>query len=469
MKILLTHCYFLNEDQAELKIMKPYPPLGILYISAWLEMKKTSHELFDTTFSAFGTLTGFIRSFHPDVIGIYTTLRTKLNVLRLISYIRKNNENKGCFIIIGGPDGRYNAENYLHHGADLVIPGEGEITLEETLDCITTYNNNPGIRSVQFYSSLSTVKGIIFRNSVGEIIKTVERKLIAMADLPIPARHRADIERYMKTWKDNHGFSSLSISTMRGCPFGCNWCSKNIFGNTYRRRDPGLVAEEIEWVKKTYNPDRLWFTDDVFTINREWLKKFTKEMLSRNVIIPYECISRTDCMDDEIIGLLKKTGCRKLWIGAESGSQKVLDLMNRKTDIKKTIDVFQKLHENSISSGIFLMLGYPGETKNDILQTATFLKLARPDEMTLTMAYPIKGTRFYEEAESSFLPPYQWESMTDRDIQFKKTYNPRFYRFAISFLFNYFISEQTQKGYRRAIYIFKYRMSRLLIEILQSI
>ena len=469
MKILLTHGYFLKEDPAELKIMKPYPPLGMLYISAWLEKKKIGHELFDTTFSDFEKQTGYSGSFHPDVIGIYTTLKTKRNVLRLISFIRKNEENHETFIIIGGPDGRYQAENYLHHGADMIIPGEGEITFEETLDCISSGQENFLSRNDQFFSLLRNVPGIIFRNNTGEIIRTAERKLLAMAELPFPARHRVDIEQYMKSWKEKHGYASLTISSMRGCPYSCNWCSKNIYGNTYRRRDPSLVVDEIEWIKSTFNPDQLWFTDDVFTISKEWMKKFAGELHARDLNLPYECISRTDCMDDEMIGLLIETGCRKLWIGAESGSQRVLDLMNRKTDINKTIEVFRNLHKNGIASGTFLMLGYPGETKKDILQTASFLKLAKPDEMTITMAYPIKGTRFYEEEESSFLSPYNWETMTDRDIQYKKPYNRRFYRFAIRYLFNRFNTVRPQQGYRRFIYFLKYKLSRLAMEILQII
>ena len=469
MKVLLTHGYFLKEDPSELEIMKPYPPLGMLYISAWLEQKGIEHDLFDTTFSDFGELENHIRSFRPDIIGIYTTLMTKLNVLKLISFIRKDQKDSACFIIIGGPDGRHNARNYLEYGADVIIPGEGEIAFEETVVRIKSKPGQSGIKNDNWFSSFREIPGIIFKNNPGEVISTADRKSLAMEELPFPARHRADIAKYMKAWKDHHGYSSLTINTMRGCPYGCNWCSKNIYGNTYRRRDPKLVVDEIKWIKKVYDPDQLWFTDDVFTISKEWMKKFSEELFNRNLTISYECISRTDCMDDDIINLLRKTGCRKIWIGAESGSQKVLDLMNRKTNIFQTIGIFSKLHENSIPAGTFLMLGYPGETIKDILLTSQFLKKARPDEFTLTMAYPIKGTRFYSDTENRFITPFEWETMTDRDIKFKKPYNRRFYRFAMRYLYNTYKAGEGNKGIKQFPYFVKSMVSRLFMFISQYV
>ena len=251
---------------------------------------------------------------------------------------------------------------------------------------------------------------------------------------------------YLKLWKENHGYSSLTINTMRGCPYACYWCSKSVFGNTYRRRSPELVVREMALVKNLYNPDQLWFTDDVFTISRQWLQQFNEELRKNRLLISYECISRSDCLDDEVLELLTTSGCKKLWIGAESGSQKVIDLMNRKIDVEKTISVIKNAKDKGISTGTFIMLGYPGETKADILKTARYLKRACPDEVTIAIAYPIKGTKFYQDTEKKFTLPFEWQKQTERQIRFKKNYSDRFYRFAVRYLMNTDLARKSNSG-----------------------
>jgi anaerobic magnesium-protoporphyrin IX monomethyl ester cyclase len=455
MKILLTHGYFLTGDPSEVKIMKPYPPLGILSLSAWLTKEGISNEVYDSTFSNLDALTTTLQYHMPDVIGIYSTLMTKSSVLKIISNIKESPFLKHTRIIIGGPDSRYNATNYLLHGVDVVIPGEGEKALAATIRTLDSGNPN-----------LSSIPGVIFKSSDGIFIDTGKEEILEPAEIPVPARYSIDFVPYIEHWEKAHGYFSMNINGMRGCPYSCNWCSKSIFGNTYRRRSPESIATEMEMMKKQYNPDQIWFTDDVFTISKEWLKKFTEELFRRNLSIPYECISRSDCLSDEIFDLLAASGCKKLWIGAESGSQKVIDLMNRSVNIKHSSLMINEAKKKGLETGTFIMLGYPGEARTDILKTAAYMKSASPDEVTLGLAYPIKGTKFYQQVEPDFEQSFDWERSNERDIRFKRKFSDRFYRFAIRYLFNTYMSGKSTGKLNKLLFQIKTQIARGYITLM---
>lgn len=426
MRIYLSHGYFIKEDEKEQQIMKPYPPLGILYISAYLEQHNFHNVVIDNTFSDFKKFCNIITAEKPDIIGIYTNLMTKLNVLKIIKFIKNNNSLAHIKIILGGPEVRNSADNFLNYGADVIVLGEGEETM---LELVKAYKRSD-------HPDLSTINGIAFKNQE-QIIRTPERALLKDINLlPFPARAKIDLQLYLDAWKKRHGQNTISISTMRGCPYTCKWCSRAVYGGTYRRRSARLVVDEIEWLKANYTFDTIWFTDDVFTISHKWLRDFANEIATRNVNIKYEIITRADRMNEEIIGLLKQTGCYRVWIGAESGSQKVIDNMDRRVDVEQVRNMIQLSRKQGIEAGTFIMLGYPGETQQDIKETIRHLILSDPDHYTITVAYPIKGTPLYTEVEDHFISKSLWETSTDRDIDFKRTYNRNFYNYAVRWVYN---------------------------------
>jgi anaerobic magnesium-protoporphyrin IX monomethyl ester cyclase len=418
MKVLLTHGYFLADDAKEQQIMRPYPPLGILYISAYLDKHGIPNEIYDTTFSSKQQFRAFVLEQQPDVIGIYANLMTKLNVLEAIHFIKAALPHSS--IILGGPDVRYNAENYLRQGADLIVMGEGEVTMLEA------------IRSLESSSTdFSNIAGIACLKD-GIYHETAEReKMKDLDDLPSPAREKIDLGQYLSAWKKYHGKNAVSVSTMRGCPYTCKWCSRAVYGLSYRRRSPEKVVDELVSIKEKYNPDSLWFVDDVFTISHKWLENFTLALRKKNLRIPYECITRADRMNEEVIRLLKETGCFRVWIGAESGSQKVIDLMDRRVDVNQVREMIRLSKKYEIEAGTFIMLGYPGETEQDIEETIRHLKESDPDHFTVTVAYPIKGTELFEEVEADRVASLDWSTSTDRQIDFKRTYRRRYYDFAV--------------------------------------
>src|SRR5688572_20584554 len=255
MDILLTHGYFLYQDPHEMQVMKPYPPLGILYISSYLKQQGFDVDVFDTTFSSMDAFQAYVKTEHPSIVGIYTNMMTKRNVLQMVDWLKQQK----IYIVLGGPDPPHYAAEYLQHGADIVVVGEGEITLAELIPHLAKHG----------LTGLGTIKGIAWLDAAGKLVENEPRPMIAdLSSHPWADREAIDIEHYMRVWKENHGMSSVSVIQARGCPYTCTWCSHSVFGNTHRRRKPEDAAEELLWVKERYNPDLIWYADDVLTINQ---------------------------------------------------------------------------------------------------------------------------------------------------------------------------------------------------------
>jgi anaerobic magnesium-protoporphyrin IX monomethyl ester cyclase len=425
LKVLLTHGYFIHDDPKEQVIMRPYVPLGILYISTYLEQNAVAHEVFDSTFSNKQAQIEFIEHYKPDYIGIYVNLMTKVNVLQVITSIKNNPRLKHIPIILGGPEVRNHADKLLQHGADYIVLGEGEISFYELINALDKGHD------------ILPITGICYLNAVGEIIKTGEREKIKDLDLiGIPNRKKVNLQLYLDAWKQHHGKNAISISTMRGCPYTCKWCSRAVYGLSYRRRSPEHVLEEMIHLQQTYNPDSLWFVDDVFTVSHKWMETFATLVELNGIKLPYECITRADRLNEEVLSLLQRSGCFRVWIGAESGSQKIIDAMDRRVDVEQVRNMIQLAKKFNIETGTFIMLGYPGEDESDIEETIHHLKTSNPDYFTITIAYPIKGTALYEEVEPNFTTQLDWTNSSDREIKFKRTYPERYYRFAVSRVVN---------------------------------
>jgi radical SAM superfamily enzyme YgiQ (UPF0313 family) len=445
MKTILSHGYFLEEDRAEQKIMMPYPPQGLLHIHAYLSQHGIPVSVFDTTFSSFSEMTSHLKQEKPDALGLYCNLVTRINIVKIVQFIRNDNDLRNMKVILGGPDVSHHREEYLSAGADVCVIGEGEETLRELLD-----------GTMERWDDLSKVMGIAYTDL--DVISTPDRPLVKNLDsLPFPDLDQVPVQKYLDAWKERHGYTSLTVSTMRGCPYTCRWCSKAVFGNTYRRRSPASVVKELARRNEKYHPGQYWFVDDVFTISGKWLEEFREELALQKVKINYECITRADCMDEEIIMILRDTGCRRLWIGAESGSQKVLDLMDRRVQVEQVREMIIKSRNAGIETGTFLMLGYPGEALADIRETLRHLERARPDLLTLTLAYPIKGTAFYEEVEAALsltVGPEAnntalrgpWGTYSDRELEYERPYSKSFYRHAVRYLHHGYLALKAKHG-----------------------
>jgi radical SAM superfamily enzyme YgiQ (UPF0313 family) len=433
MDILLSHGYYLNEDPHERRVMKPYPPLGLLYVSSYLKSRGFDVGLFDSTFASPQDFTDLLARARPPVVGLYTTLMTKISVLPMVAEAKA----AGATVVLGGPDAGPYAEEYLDHGVDVVVVGEGELTTEELLPHLARH----GPRDMRH------IQGIVYREDDGQIVRTAPRPLIAELDsLPLPDREAVDLLTYMRVWREHHGAASTSLICARGCPYTCTWCSHSVFGDTHRRRSPERVVEEVEYLIDSYHPDHLWYADDVFTIHHGWLAKYAALLKDRGIRLPFECISRPDRLNESAIRTLAEMGCARLWLGAESGSQKVIDAMQRRIRVPDARACVTMLQRHGIEVGLFIMLGYEGEDFPELEETVTFLKESNPDVFLTTVAYPIKGTRYATSVADRMRSSGPWSGRTDRDYAVAGRHSKRFYSFATRWM----VGEVTAHRLRRA-------------------
>ncbi len=415
-ELLLTHGYFISEDPKEQQIMKPYAPLGILYLCSHLRAQGFDVDVFDTTFSSRDDLYGFLRTEKPSVLAVYANLGTRSNVVEIMGVARA----AGWKTIVGGPEpGTYTLE-YLQAGADFVISGEGEITLQEMLEAMRAGEQD-----------FSKIAGLSFLAPDGTLRQGAPRQQIVDLDRqPWPARDAIDIARYVDTWRTHHGTGSVHFITARGCPFRCNWCSHQVYGQSHRRRDPVKVVDEVEWLLREYSPDIVWMADDVVTIHHEWMRRYAAEMQRRGLHIPFECISRADRLNDEMFDLLAQLGCFRIWIGSESGSQRLLNAMDRGVKTKQIQDSVRMAREHGIQSGIFLMWGYEGEEMDDIEATIRHVGATKPDTFLTTIAYPIKGTPYYNKVADRLVQLKPWHETSDRELRIRGRHTRNFYAHA---------------------------------------
>ena len=484
--ILLTHGYFLQEDPAEKKIMKPYPPLGILYLSAWLKQKGFNVDVYDSTFSSFESFRNHVDERRPKAVGLYSNLMTRPVILRMIDYLKQG----GTDIIVGGPETSHHYHGFIEAGAHYIVCGEGEETLAELLGFLESREtaktagnddmihtkftgrdvNAPhgkragGTTEKSHDDILSRIRGLAFRDSSGRIIKTEPRPTWENLDtLPLPDREAIDLEKYISTWREHHGLGAVSLMTVRGCPYSCTWCSRAVFGETYRRRSPRLVADEVEMLIERYRPDMLWFADDVFTINHRWFFELRDEFQRRNIKIPFECTSRADRLNEKVVKALADMGCFRVWYGSESGSQRILDAMERGVTVEKVQEVTELTRKYGIESGWFVMFGYEGEDIPDIDATLDHLKKSNPDSYLTTIAYPIKGTPYYYDVEKHIHTRGSWHDRTERDVMLDNRPSRLFYTFVQAWIANEMRlhRHQTASAMRRIPWFLKAKTARI--------
>jgi anaerobic magnesium-protoporphyrin IX monomethyl ester cyclase len=423
-QILLTHGYFLAEDEKERQIMKPYPPLGLLYLSAYMKASGHGVEVYDSTFGTRQELVQKIHASPRGLVGIYTNLITRRSVLEIIRAAREVEST----VILGGPESANYSAEYLNSGADIVVIGEGETTLAEVVLALETGSRRDLLR----------VRGIVCKDQEGNIVRTAERPKIPDLDaLPLPDREAIDHRKYLDAWSQHHGASSINLITARGCPYRCTWCSHAVYGYSHRRRSPDKVADEVQWIVDRYNPDQLWYADDVFTISHPWLQRYSQELKSRGLHLPFETITRADRLQSEgAVAALKELGCYRIWIGSESGSQRMLDAMERGVSVEQVQRATKLAQQAGIRVGMFLMWGYEGEEIEDIAATVAHVKESNPDVFFTTVSYPIKGTPYFETVKNKVSLPVAWQEASDRDYFIHGRRGRDYYRLADTWLRN---------------------------------
>jgi radical SAM superfamily enzyme YgiQ (UPF0313 family) len=424
-EILFTHSYFLAFDPKEEKAMMPYPPLGTLYAASVARNAGYSVALFDAMLAAReDEIQRHIERHAPKAVVVYDddfNYLTKMCLTRMreaafrMSDIAKR---LGCAVIVHGSDAVDHLEKYFAHGADFVLCGEGEQTLIECLDLL-----------LRGRGAKENIRGLAYQSN-GKPHRNAERPVLKDLDsLPFPAWDLVDVERYRTLWRKRHGYFSANIVTTRGCPFHCNWCAKPIYGQVYNSRSPLNVVEEMQWLKHTVRPHHLWFCDDIFGLKPGWVQQFSDEVVRKGAAIPFKCLSRVDLLlKDHTIEYLRRAACQTIWVGAESGSQKILDAMEKGTTVEQIYRATRLMKQAGIRVGFFLQYGYPGETRDDIELTLQMVKECLPDEIGVSVSYPLPRTKFYETVKAQMVEKQNWTDSQDLAMMFAGTYSPEFYR-----------------------------------------
>jgi anaerobic magnesium-protoporphyrin IX monomethyl ester cyclase len=327
---------------------------------------------------------------------------------------------RGIPVVVHGSDSSDNVRAYLEQGFDAVLLGECEQTLRELVQAI--------VRNGQLTNW--SVPGLAYRErSTGQVIFTQPRRHRADLDhLPFPARDMVAIDRYSTIWRTHHGRSSTNLVASRGCPFRCNWCAKPIYGSKYLVRSPDSVAQEMQLLKREYGIEHLWFADDIFALNRHWLREFADAVESRDAAIPFKVQSRADLMSSETVADLKRAGCEEVWMGAESGSQAILNAMDKGLTVASVHRARARLGAAGISAAFFLQFGYPGETLSEIKETIALVRNCRPDDIGVSVSYPLPGTLFHERVRQQLGAKKNWIDSQDLSIMFRAAYTDEFYR-----------------------------------------
>ena len=427
--VLLVNPLFLNQDPVERRLVTPYFPLGLLYLAAAAREAGYDVAVFDAMFETNDdAFRAALATHRPRVVGIAALATVRAAALRLAGIAKE----AGALVMLGGADPTGRPEAYLGGDGharvvDVVVVGEGEGTFVELLGRLLR-PAPAAVGASDILGRLDDLPGLALPDGNGGLRRTPECRHIADLDsLPLPARDLVDLDRYQAVWRSAHGFSSLSVIAGRGCPYGCTWCQKGVFGRSYRMRSPAAVAEEMRQIKERYHPDQIRVVDDVLGVDRRWLRKWHDALLEQDAVIPFEALSRVDLVDEELIRLLREAGCRRLAFGAESGSQKVLDAMNKGTKVEQIYRAAELCRKYGIETYYYIMLGYPGETWDDVRATVDLLRTTRPDEFSSTVAYPLPGTEFYEQVKDRLVPAADWEHSGENRLLFQRPYSTRFY------------------------------------------
>lgn len=439
-KVLFSHSYFYRLDPKQWKAAQPYPPLGTITAAALLRQQGFEVCLFDSALShGPGELLPYLQKDKPDYLVMYDdgfNYLTKMcltNMREAAFKMIQMARQQEVKVVVCSSDSTDHAEEYLKQGADYIIMGEGERTLLELLT-----DADP-----------AAVSGIAYYNG-SKVCRTAPRPVLRDLDsLPMAAWDLVDIENYRSVWLQHHGYFSLNLATTRGCPFKCNWCAKPIYGNRYNSRSPIKVVDEIQYLVERYKPDHFWMCDDIFGLKPGWVTGFKQELHKRNLSISFKIQSRVDLLlQENTISNLVEAGLVEVWVGAESGSQKILDAMDKGIQISQIYQASAILKKHGVRLGFFLQFGYLGETPKDIAQTLKMVRRITPHNIGVSVSYPLPGTGFYQKVNSQMQTKSNWKDSDDLDTLYHSPYPASYYKILHRYVHKLFRRQKAREQLR---------------------
>jgi anaerobic magnesium-protoporphyrin IX monomethyl ester cyclase len=432
-QILFGQSYFLRFDPKLYAAMQPYPPLGTLYAASYIRARGWDVALFDAMLAESEQEWAAALDFHKPQVAVL--FEDNFNYLSKMCLLRMREaaftmiemaKARGCIVILCGADATDHSLKYFARGADFTLIGEGEETLGELMDVLRTHPST-ALRSAQ--DAFASILGLARPDERGGEHRNPRRPDMArLDDLPFPAWDLVDISRYQKVWRERHGYTSMNMVTTRGCPYHCNWCAKPIWGQRYNSRSPENVVAEMKWLKENYRPDHIGFADDIFGLKPGWIERFGRLVEEQDAAIPFKCLLRADLVKPSVVEGLKSSGCRTVWMGAESGSQKILDGMEKGTTVSQIVEARRLLGEAGIQVAFFLQFGYPGEIRADVEATLKMVRETMPDDIGISVSYPLPGTKFYERVKAQLGEKQNWVDSEDLAMLYRGPFPQAFYR-----------------------------------------
>ncbi|HEY3730544.1 MAG TPA: radical SAM protein [Steroidobacteraceae bacterium] len=429
LSILVAHSYFLRFDRKQVERAKPYPPLATLQVASMLRRSGHAVEVFDAMLA--DSVAEYEQQLHrlrPQLLLLYEDSFNFLSKMCLERMRRASCEMialaRGCGarVLAVGSDATDAPGPYLDAGAEAVLVGEG---LPPLRALTARLDADPQLPLTQLVEGLSAV--VTSLPGTREFARSAALTVDANG-MQEPAWDLVDIERYRAVWKRAHGYFSLNMAASRGCSFRCNWCSKPIWGNKYLQRAPRDVAAEMTELKRRFAPDHVWFADDIFGFRTDWITEFTQALTAADGMIPFTIQTRADLISGAMARVLRQAGCAEAWLGAESGSQKILNAMNKGITVPEILTARARLKAEGIRVGFFIQIGYLGEQLDDILATRELIERAQPDEVGVSVSYPLPGTPFYEQVKAQLGDKNRWQDSNDLEMMFHGTYASEFYR-----------------------------------------
>lgn len=399
--VLLTHANHLYSDRKQVRKMQPYPPLQTLIAAAMLRRAGVEVAFFDATFD--NDIQSALDRVAPDILAVcednfnFLTKMCLLQNRELAFEMAHAAAARGIPALINSSDATDQPDAYLQADFDRVIRGELESTLLETV-----------LRWPQPVSA--------------------QPEIADLDQLPSPAWDLLDIEPYRRAWKEAHGYFSMNLVASRGCPYRCNWCAKPLFGHRYRHYSAGRVAAEMECVKDLFQPDQLWFADDIFGLSAAWTREFADRVEQRRAQIPFRMQSRCDLMTRDTVAALARAGCVEVWMGAESGSQRILDAMEKGIRVEHIRQSRENLRRHAIRACMFLQFGYLGEEWEDIESTIRLVRDTKPDDIGVSVSYPMPNTSFHQIVNAQLVAKKNWSDSGDLARMFQGQLPAELYR-----------------------------------------
>jgi len=374
----------------------PFIPLGLAYLGAVAE--KAGHQVTVIDCQAeklnYETFQSRIAKTPSDVIGVTATTLLYKSAMQIITVAKQTQPQ--AVTVLGGSHGTFWDENALHEypTLDVVVRREGEETLIELAE------------KLQSQSSLSSVLGVTYRDG-DKVVRNQDRPFIENLDaLPFPAHHLMPLESLK-----HNGKIIFPLVSSRGCVFWCDFCSTvRMFGRGYRMRSAKNVVDEMQFVHDKYGVDQVTFYDDAFSVDRSRVVKICEELHARKLEMKWDCGTRVDMVDRELMKTMRDAGCFAVWLGVESGSEAILGAMNKSIKLDQTRLAYKTAHQLGLMTIANVVLGFPGETEHTAKETIHFVKELSPDDVGFYVATPYPGTPMYEQVKKN-----GWLRVTDFD------------------------------------------------------